>query len=259
MKLKIIAVVLIVLFVIGSIFCIRAHCLHRHLHELGKITVSGEAVVNVKPDKVVIKCEIETVDKNILIAKQKNTDIFTKTIAAIKALGIEEKDIQTDHLSSGPKYKNNDRDEVFIGYSVENTFAVTLTDTDKKEALINKLFETGVKDINGIDFQTTEFKKYREEARTLALQAAKEKAEKMAAVLGQSVGEPISIVENATSGWGYLNRALNSQMAYNDDPNPPSRTGSGDASDTIVLGTIPVRGSVTVTFELRPAPPHPQK
>ena len=76
------------------------------------------------------------------------------------------------------------------------------------EAVVNvkpdKIVINGVNYIHGIDFQTTEFKKYREQARELALKAAKEKADKMAAVLGQSVGAPIQINESYSgSPWWY--------------------------------------------------------
>ena len=42
------------------------------------ITVGGEAVVNVKPDKIVIRLGIETWDDNIANAKEKNNEILKK-------------------------------------------------------------------------------------------------------------------------------------------------------------------------------------
>ena len=128
------------------------------------------------------------------------------------------------------------------------------------EAVVNvkpdKIVINGVNYIHGIDFQTTEFKKYREQARELALKAAKEKAEKMAAVLGQSVGAPIQISESYSgspwwywsswSGWGY---GRNQSMAQNVIENVPGD--SGEISETVALGKISIRAAVTVTFELK--------
>jgi uncharacterized protein YggE len=221
-----------------------------------KITVSGEAVVNVRPDKIVVTLGIETWDTDIMAAKQKNNDILKKTVAAIKESGIPEKEIQTDHLSIEPRYKNDYRKEDFIGYFVRNTLVVTLTETDKVEGLVTKVLQAGVNYIHGIDFQTTEFKKYREQARDLALKAAKEKAEKMAGVLGQSVGVPIQINENFSgspwwyysswSGWGYgRNQGMSQNVIQN------VQAGAGEISDTIALGKISIRANVSVTFELR--------
>jgi len=52
----------------------------------------------------------------------------------------------------------------------------------------------------GVDFRTTELKKYREQARELAARAAREKADKIAAVLGESVGHAITINEGYNAG-----------------------------------------------------------
>jgi uncharacterized protein len=220
-----------------------------------KITVNGEAVVNVKPDKIVVTFGIETWDAEIMTAKQKNNDILKKAVAAIKAAGIPEKEIQTDHLSIEPRYKDDYRKTDFIGYFVRNTFVVTLAETDKVEELVTKVLQAGVNYIHGIDFQTTEFKKYREQARDLALKAAREKAEKMAGVLAQSVGAPIQISENYSgspwwyysswSGWG---SSRSQGMSQNVIQNV--QAGSGEISDTIALGKISIRANVSVTFEL---------
>lgn len=221
-----------------------------------KITVNGEAVVNVKPDKIVVTCGIETWDANIIAAKQKNNDILKKAIAAIKDLGVPEKDIQTDHLSIEPRYQDDYRKESFIGYFVRNTFVVNLTDTGKVEAFVTAVLQAGVNYIHGIDFQTTELKKYREQARELALKAAKEKAVTMAAVLGQSVGEPVQINENFSgSPWGYYSSwsGWGSGRAQGMSQNimQDVRGGSGEISDTIALGKISIRATVGVTFELK--------
>lgn len=221
-----------------------------------KITVNGEAVVSVKPDKIVVTFGIETWDADVMVAKQKNNDILKKAIAAIKETGVAEKEIQTDHLSIEPRYKNDYRKEDFIGYFVRNTFVVTLAETEKVEELVTKVLQAGVNYIHGIDFQTTEFKKYREQARELALKAAKEKAEKMAAVLNQTVGTPIQINENYSgspwwyysswSGWEYgRSQGMSQNVIQN------VQGGSGEISDTIALGKISIRANVAVTFELK--------
>jgi len=222
-----------------------------------RITVNGEAAVSVKPDKIVVTFGIETWDANIMTAKRKNNDILKNAVVAIKESGIPEKEIQTDHLSIEPRYKNDYRKEGFIGYFVRNTFVVTLTEPDKVEELVTKVLQAGVNYIHGIDFQTTEFKKYREQARDLALKAAKEKAEKMSGVLGQSVGAPIQINENYSgspwwyysswSGWGY---GRSQGMSQNVIQNVQGES-SGEMSDTIALGKISIRANVSVTFALK--------
>ena len=218
-----------------------------------KIAVNGEATVNVQPDKIVIALGIETWDMEIMAAKQKNNEILKKTLAVIHESGIPDKEVQTDHLSIEPRYRDNYRREDFLGYFVRNTLLVTLTETEKVEGLITKALQSGMNYIHGIDFQTTEFKKYREQARELALRAAREKAEKMAGVLGLSVGSPMQISETYSgspwsyySGWGY---GRSSGMAQNTIQNVQG--GPGEISETIALGKISIRAGVSVVFELK--------
>ena len=216
-----------------------------------KITVGGEAVVNVKPDKVVVSFGIETWDADINVSKQKNNDILKKAVAAMKECGVPEKEIQTDQLSIEPRWHGSYEKQNFIGYFVNNTVMVTLSEVKKVEQLVSSALAAGVTNIHGLDFQTTEFKKYREEARDLALKAAKEKAEKMSAVLGQTIGRPLQINENYTgSSWyGGWNRGRSSGMSQVQVQ--ADRGSSGEIVDSVALGKLAVRAGVSVTFELK--------
>ncbi len=221
-----------------------------------KITVNGEAVVYVKPNQIVISFGIETTDRDIRLAKEKNNGILRKAVATARQSGVPEKDIQIDHLSIEPHWKTEYTRRDFLGYFVRNTLVVTLGDTDKVEDLVTKELETGINYIHGVDFHSTEFKKYREEARELALRAAKEKADKMAGTLGQQVGWPLQITESPTGptwryssswwGWGRGPQHGMTQNVIQD-----RRAESSEISETLPLGKIAIRSSVTVTFELK--------
>ena len=221
-----------------------------------KITVGGEAVVYVKPDKIIISFGIETSDLDISVAKQKNNDIMKKAVAALRDCGVPDKDIQTDYLSLQPRFRSDLAKEVFLGYFVRNTFIVTLNEAAKMEDVVTKVLQTGVNYIHNVDFQTAEFKKFREQARELALRAAREKADRMASVLGQFVGSPLQINEinsgspgmyySSWGGWGSTRSSLMSQNVSQD-----LRGGSGEVLDTIALGKIAIRANVSVTFELK--------
>jgi hypothetical protein len=221
-----------------------------------KITVNGEAVVMVQPDQIVINFGIETWDKDIMVAKQKNNEIMKRVMTVIKESGIPDKDIQTDYLSVEPRYNDNYEKKDLIGYFIRNTFVVTMSDPEKVEDLVTAVLQSGVNYIHGINFQSTEFKKYREQARELALNAAKEKAEKMAGALGQLIGDPVQINEgyggfdwwyyNSWSGWGY---GRSNVMSQNVVQNIPSS--SDQISETIALGKISIKANVSVTFELK--------
>jgi len=245
-------IALIILLILTAICFVQA----QQSDDRPQIMVNGEAVVKVQPDQIIITFGIETWDKDVMIAKQKNNEIMKKAMAVIKESEIPEKDIQTDYLSVEPRYDDDYEKKDFIGYFIRNTFVVTLSDPGKVEALVTSVLQSGVNYIHNINFQTTELKKYREQARDLALTAAREKAEKMAAALGQIIGDPIQISEgyggydwwyyNSWSGWGYGRSNMMSQNVVQNIP-----TNSDNISETIALGKISVKANVSVTFELK--------
>jgi uncharacterized protein YggE len=109
----------------------------------------------------------------------------------------------------------------------------------KFDDLLNSVLETGANYVYGVQFRTTKLREYRDQARALALRAAKEKAKNMAKELGQKVGRPYTIVEE--------------QYEKGMAPNVIQGTGgsSGEADKSIALGQISVNARVRVSFELR--------
>lgn len=206
-----------------------------------RITVQGEATVYVQPDKVVVTFGVETSEREILEAKRKNTTQVQNALATLRSLGIQDKHIQTDQLTIEPQWENSNR-RALVGYVVRNNFVVTLTDVKKVESVVTAMLEKGVNHIHGIQMETTELKQHREKARTMALEAAREKATKMTATYGQGIGHVHSIVENVSAGWRGAAFA-NSQVSM-------ESPGAEDSDGSISLGKIPVRAGVTVVFEI---------
>lgn len=220
------------------------------------ISVSGEALVSVAPDRIIVTFGIDTRNINLLTAKRQNDAIAKAALATIARLGVPDNDIQTDHLSINQRFVSRGGEQLFDGYTVRNMFAVTLNDPANVDALISGALTSGVNHLLNVDFQTSELKQHRDQARELAVKAAREKAEKMAAALGATVGRPISINEGQRSfspsyysswsgaGWGNL-------RADNSGPSQISLDVSGgDAAEAIALGKVAVRASVSISFEL---------
>lgn len=217
-----------------------------------RITVMGEATVNVVPDRILVSLGIETSDMDIMLAKQKNNAILKKSLVAIKEMGIPEKEVQTDHLSIEPRHDGNDREDNFIGYFVRNSFVVTLDKADKLDDLITKALLTGVNHVHGVEFQTSNLKKYREQAREIALKAAKEKAEKMAAIFGQSIGTPLYINSQYSDSPRYISYWGDRYPKYPTQSSIQAISNvSSESSDMVSLGKIAILARVEVAFELK--------
>ncbi len=214
------------------------------------ITVNGRADVNVVPDQVVIYAAVETRDAQLTAAMQSNDKSVQRVLQLALEHAVDEKDIQTDRLSIQPWYKHYSENQEQLGFIVRKNIAIVLKEIDQFEALLSGLIEAGVSHIDNIRFRTSQLREYKDEARTLALKAAKEKATAMAAVLGEKIARPTEIIErNSQSGW-LANRDAN--FASNDFMNAP---GAADSySPTISLGQISVTAEVRVTFALADAP-----
>ncbi len=212
------------------------------------ITISGDAEVKVVPDEVVINMAVETNNTDLDKAREENDKKVSSILAMVKKLGVEEKFIQTDYLSEEPRYDytvqyNNERERKFLGYYMTKNISVTLRDVSKFEKLIADALKLGTNYVRGMNFQTTELRKHRDQARLMAVRAAKEKATALASELGQKVGKPIYINESSYAEPMYKNVRMMQNASYSDES-------AGSNGEVIALGQIEIKASVSVTFEL---------
>jgi uncharacterized protein len=210
------------------------------------ITVLGEAEIKVVPDEVSIFVVTEGLDKDLNIAKAQNDALVKKVLAVVKEFQIDPKFVQTSYISIKPRYEREYEKRNFIGYSVSNTISIKLKDLKKLEGLLSKILGEGVSNVRVADFATSELRKHRQEARLVAIKAAKEKAVALAAELGQKVGRPYSISESPISHLAFsYDRAMTSQYALSAEGMAASVSGG-----TISLGEISVYSNISVSFEL---------
>lgn len=218
------------------------------------IAVTGSADVRVVPNQVVLTLGVETWDPNLETAKTKNDTIVRQVLSlATMEYGIPPEHVQTDYIGVEPRYQNKDYGQGdLIGYFVHKSIVITLDDLSLFEGLLSSALHAGVNYVQGIEFRTTDLRTYRDQARSLAIQAAKEKAAAMAGELGQKVGLPQTIEEQQNAWWsGYSSwwgARWGSAMTQN---TVQEFNGAPLSTDTSVApGQISVTASVSVTFEL---------
>ncbi|MBN1483352.1 MAG: SIMPL domain-containing protein [Chloroflexia bacterium] len=215
------------------------------------ITVTGDAEVRVVPDEVLLSLGVETWDTDLQLALWDNDQRVTEILALLQSYGVESRHIQTEHISIDPRYDDYARKE-FIGYFVRKTIVVTLKDVSIFEELFSALMEAGVSNVHGIQFRTTELRKYRDQARALAVNAAREKAEAMAGELGQQVGEPYDIYEEYNGWWSWYGSwwaSWGNSMAQNVIVN--AGNAPADMEGTMAPGQITVSARVRIRFGLQ--------
>jgi len=217
------------------------------------ITVTGEAEVRVVPDEVILTLGVETWDKNLDTAKRQNDEIVNRVLALAAAYDIPPEHVQTDYIGIEPRYKDGYYEERdFVGYFVHKTIVITLRDLSSFEKLLSEALTAGVNYVQGIEFRTTELREHRDEARALAIQAAKEKATALAGELGQKVGEPLMIQEDQSGWWSGYSAWWGSRWGGSTSQNVIQEMGgtawAGEGS--LAPGQIDVNARVTVSFEL---------
>ncbi len=221
--------------------------------ESGFITVTGDAEVRVVPDEVILTLGVQTWNKNLDVAKRQNDQITAKVLALTKKYGINPNHVQTDYINIEPRYDDNYEASGFIGFFVRKTIVITLKDISEFEDFLTDVLKTGVNFVHGIEFRTTELRKYRDQARSLAIKAAKEKAGDLAKELDQSLGKPTSIREDRVGWWSWYGSgwwgsgwsSMSQNVVQNAGGNAPMTEGG------IAPGQITVNARVSVTFELQ--------
>ena len=213
------------------------------------ITVTGDAEIKIAPDEVILILGVETWDKEILAAKNQNDERVKRVIALTKNFGVEPKHVQTDQISVEPRYRDEYTRTELIGFFVRKSIVITLKDVSKFEDLFAAALAAGATSVRDIQFRTTELRKYRDQARALAIQAAREKAIALAGELGQKIGEPQNIQENSSFWWSWYSPRWGGSMTQNVAQNVSGGAiGEGGA---FAPGQISVSARVTVVFELK--------
>jgi len=217
------------------------------------VSVTGEAEVRVVPDEVVLTLGIETHDNQLAVAKSQNDAIVKKVLNLATEYGIASEHMQTDYIGIEPKYPNGCYELCDpIGFGVHKTVVITLRDLTKFEDLLTDVLNAGANYVQGIEFRTTELRKYRDEARALAIRAAREKASALAEELDQEAGKPQTITEQQSSWWSGYSAWWGYKMSSAMTQNTIQEYGGASlgVDSSVAPGQISVRASVAVSFEL---------
>jgi uncharacterized protein YggE len=197
----------------------------------GTISIEGHGEVTASPDTAYITSGVTTQGATAREALDANNAAMTELIAALKAAGIEERDIQTSGFSVQPNYVYTDaRDQngytlppKINGYQVYNTVNVRIRALDSLGAVLDKAVTVGANTINGVTFAVADPSKLLDEARKSAFADALRKARLYtdAARIDLEQIKSISEVQNYGQPEPYMMR----QAAMSADMAVPVQTG----------------------------------
>lgn len=208
------------------------------------VTATGEAEVKVAPDLADLQFEVEwrgpKLKETIAIQSEK----MRRLIASLKAAGIEEGELRTSQLGINPVYQRDHEGRVeTVGISffqVSQSVQCTLRDIRKVADVTAQAIDAGANKVGQAQLRSSRRRKHMDDARQMAVRAAREKAVALAAELGAKVGKPYSIQE---SGYNFGAQQLSFNAVRNQD-----QAVGGEGS--FEPGKISLTATVTVSFYL---------
>lgn len=205
------------------------------------VTTHGEAQVNVNPDLFCISAQIETKGRTLADVFDENKKTAEGILALRTKFNLGPNDVQVSDFRIGRGHSSIKR-SAQVEYVVTRTVRFLLRDRKTLSKAIESMLDAGCTEIYEISPDTSTPRKYRDQARAMAVRAAKEKAELLAGELNAKIGRPIRI-EEVTNQYIMRSSPYNSQ---NTMEQPAVET--SDNPET--LEQLNIRGSVKVEFEL---------
>ncbi|WP_374634656.1 SIMPL domain-containing protein [Paracoccus sp. (in: a-proteobacteria)] len=214
-----------------------------HQAPMAQLTVSGQGQATTQPDLATINLGVSTRAATAAEAMSQNADAQTKVIEALKAEGIEARDIQTAGLNLTPMmdYSDNGQPPKLTGYAAQNSVTVRVRDIAGLGVVLDKLIASGANEISGITFSREDMTATEDEARSKAVADARRRAEIMAEAAGMQLGPLMAlsdvVMDNGTMPMPRMAMAAEAKMG----------------AAPIEAGELAVTTSVTAVYGLRPA------
>lgn len=219
------------------------------------ISFDGTGEISASPDLATVSL---TIRENAEEMKDAQTKVTTKENVVLGFLdknGIAKKDIKTESYNSYPKYDygnpcynyggmpcRQDQPKI-IGYEVSEYISVKIHDIAKAGEIVKGVGALGISEMNGPDFSIEKEDQLKEQARKIAIDKAKAKAETLASDLGVHLVRIVSFSEN-----GNYPVPMYANKAMMDSGRVENTTLSAPAFPT---GENKITSNVTITYEIR--------
>ncbi len=217
------------------------------------ISVSGKGEVIAVPDIATVTFAVVEQAKTVPEAQSKATAKMDSTLKALKALGIEDRDIKTTDYSAYPRYEYFNQvctqfscppsgGQTIVGYEVRQSILVKIRTIADAGKILGAIGTAGVSDISGPSFTVDDEDAKVREARKAAIDDAKAQAKQLAKDLGVRLGDIVSFGESGN---------YPSPIYYARDM-AMGMGGSSEASaPQLPTGENKITSNVTITYEIK--------
>ena len=168
------------------------------------VRVAGSAVVRLPPDRVSFSVGVETLHANVSQAFRINGQKVEAVLAALKAKGVQPKELQTSDLEVGSR---NPDGSSANGYRVANRVTVSREDAAGVGDLIQAAIAAGANDAGRLDFFVSDPTAAQARGLELAFASARAKAATLATLAKQTLGDALCVSESAVRDYSTANVA----------------------------------------------------
>lgn len=233
-----------VALVAGGLYVAGKYVETRHMDQF-TISVQGQGKVSAVPDIATLNFGVQTGrQKTADGAMQILTTNMTKVIDAVKAAGVEEKDITTQYLSLNPAYDWNEGRRIDQGFEASQSLVVKVRDLTKISNVLDAAVKSGANQAGSVGFTIDDPDVIREQAREEAIEDAKMKAEKLAMELGVTLGKMQGFWEDQGNYSGNM-MMMRSEAAMD------GYGGGGPTAPPIPAGEQDVYVNVNITYKIK--------
>ncbi len=198
------------------------------------ISVAGSGKVVVVPDIATVRLGVVIERNTAKAARTAAAEAMTKVVAAVKALGIDDKDIATANVSLQPVYDYpNNQSPKIRGYQLQNMITVTVRDLDKLSDVLDNGVRAGATSVDGVSFDVSDRTASEAKAREAAVADAKAKAEALASGLGVRIEGVASVSEQVSTPVWYDRMYAAGDMVAEAAPQTPVMPGTTDVVITV--------------------------
>ncbi len=221
----------------------------REYQNVATISVKGSGEVSAVSDIATLNVNISKDSTTAKEAQNLLNESLTGVLSYLAEQGIEEKDIKSEFGGINPKYEAVKcyyypcpTEAKIIGYTASQSIEVKIREVDNASIIRTGLSEKGITNISGPTFSIDNEDSYKEEARSLAIEDAKVKAEVLAKDLGVKLGKIVSFYETSNGDYPMYAKAM-STMEYRDEASTPA--------PTLPKGENKINSEVTITYVIK--------
>jgi hypothetical protein len=174
------------------------------------ITVTGQGKAETPPTIARITFTVQETAGTVAAAQDEASKRTTSALDAIRALGIEDKDVRAEGYQTNPQYANPtpcvpgtpcQGTPRITGYQVSQTIAVKVRNTDAAGEVLQALGTAGVQNLSGPSFEVDDESDVMREARGKAIEDARKNAHMLARQLHVHLGDVVSFSENGNPAY----------------------------------------------------------